>query len=64
MDTALRAVMAATHFLRVAREEMKVARADLPLRISHKGLLARVGPLGPAWRGPGRSESGYAVRSR
>jgi len=47
--------LAATHFLRVAQEEMKVARVDLPLRVSHRRLLKQVGPLGPAWRTPGAS---------
>ena len=56
--------LAATHFLRVAREEMKVARIELPLRVSHRSLLERVGPLGPAWRATGLSEPGYAVQSR
>ncbi len=45
--------LAADHFLRVARSEMKRARVDLPLRVSNRALLGREGPLGPAWRSPG-----------
>ena len=53
--------LVATHFLGVASEEMKVARVNLPLKVSHRGLLKRVGPLGPAWR---RADtSGYPLQS-
>ncbi|MCY4639769.1 MAG: replication-relaxation family protein, partial [Chloroflexi bacterium] len=45
--------LAADHFLRVARTEMKRARVDPPLRVSHRALLDREGPLGPTWRSPG-----------
>ena len=45
--------LAATHFLRVAVEEMAEARAGLPLLISHRGLLEHEGPLGRAWLAPG-----------
>ena len=45
--------LAATHFLRVAVEEMVETRTALPLLVSHQGLLARVGPLGQAWLVPG-----------
>ena len=41
--------LAATHFLRVARGETTGARVEIPLRVSHKGLLEREGPLGRAW---------------
>jgi len=44
--------LAADHFLRVARAEMKRARVDLPLRVSHRALLDREGPLGVVWRSP------------
>ncbi len=37
------------HFLRVAREGMERAGVEAPLLVSHRGLLERVGPLGPAW---------------
>ncbi len=40
------------NFLGVARSEMERSGVDLPLWISHTGLLENVGPLGPAWRSP------------
>ena len=49
--------IAETHFLRVAGEEMARARVTVPLWVSHRGLLERVGPLGPAWRTTGGSET-------
>ena len=45
--------IAATHFLRVAVEEMGQTRTALPLLVSHRGLLEREGPLGRAWLVPG-----------
>ena len=42
--------LAATHFSRVAREEMERAGVEVPLRVSHKGVLERFGPLGLAWQ--------------
>ena len=45
--------IAATHFLRVAREEMDRTRTALPLLVSHRGLLNEEGPLGRAWLVPG-----------
>ena len=45
--------MAATHFLRVAIEEMAEARTVLPLLVSHRALLEREGPLGRAWLASG-----------
>ena len=45
--------LAVTHFLRVAVEEMVRARTALPLLVSHRGILERVGPLGRAWLAPG-----------
>ena len=47
--------LAATHFLRVAAEQMVRARTSLPLLVSHRGLLEREGPLGRAWLRPGGS---------
>ena len=38
--------LAATHFLRVARREMKRAGVEVPLRVSHKAALERLGPAG------------------
>ena len=45
--------IAASHFLRVALEEMVRTRTPLPLLVSHRGLLEREGPLGRAWLVPG-----------
>ena len=45
--------LAATHFLRVALEEMVRTRTPLPLMVSHRGLLEREGPLGCGWLAPG-----------
>ena len=52
--------IAQTHFLRVAWEEMARTRVNVPLRVSHRSLLERVGPLGRAWRVPGGTELSYA----
>ena len=48
----LRDDVTAINFLRVARERMTEARVEMPLLVSHEGLLAREGPLGRAWRTP------------
>ena len=45
--------IAASHFLRVAQEEMERARVSVPLRVSHKDAIQALGPLGRAWRTPG-----------
>ncbi|MCY4582808.1 MAG: replication-relaxation family protein [Chloroflexi bacterium] len=52
--------LAATHFLRVALEEMVRTRTPVPLMVSHRGLLEREGPLGRAWLTPGE---GFEPRS-
>ena len=44
--------IAATNFVRVAREQMREASMEMPLLVSHEGLLEREGPLGQAWRTP------------
>ena len=44
--------LAEGNFLGVARSEMEHARVDLPLWVSHIGLLEKFGPLGRAWRSP------------
>ena len=56
--------IAQTHFLRVAREEMARTRVNAPLRISHRSLLERIGPLGGAWSAPDSSESAHAFQGR
>ena len=45
--------IAAGHFLRVAGEEMERAGVAVPLRVSHRAAVAKLGPLGEAWRTPG-----------
>ena len=54
--------LAATHFLRVAKEQMGRAGVTVPLMVSHKGLLEQVGPLGKAWRTEAGSEPEIAFR--
>ena len=44
--------LAATHFLRLAMDEMDRAGVEIPLLVSHRGLLEREGPLGRAWLVP------------
>ncbi len=38
--------LAASHFLRVASEEMGRVKVKVPLNVSHRGVLEREGPLG------------------
>ena len=44
--------IAHTHFLRVAREEMRAEQATVPLWASHRQAIDTLGPLGRAWRTP------------
>ena len=44
--------LAATHFLRVARQEMARSGIRVPLWVSHKTALERLGPLSRAWQTP------------
>ena len=53
--------IAATHFLRVAREEMRAEGVAVPLWVSHKGAIDALGPLGRAWRSPGEWGSPQAL---
>ena len=53
--------VAATHFLRVTREQMAQASVEIPLLVSHEGVLEREGPLGRAWRAPGAWETVHAL---
>ena len=41
------------HFLRVAASEIRRAGVRVPLCVSHKAALERLGPLGAAWLRPG-----------
>ena len=56
--------LAATHFLRIAREETARAGVELPLLVSHRELVEREGPLGRAWLAPGAHEPAHAFASR
>ena len=49
--------IAHTHFLRVAREEMRAEGVTVPLWVSHREAIDALGPLGRAWRTPGRAGS-------
>ncbi len=53
--------IAQTHFLRVAREEMRAEGVAVPLWVSHKGAIDALGPLGRAWRSPGEWGSPQAL---
>ena len=46
--------IAAGHFLQLACEELKEAGVNVPLRVSDSRTVAALGPLGRAWRSPGR----------
>ncbi|MDE2844453.1 MAG: replication-relaxation family protein [Chloroflexota bacterium] len=54
--------LAEGNFLGVARGEMERSGVDVPLWISHTGLLEKAGPLGPTWRSPDVLEPSYAFR--
>ena len=55
--------LAATHFLRLAMEEMDRARVKVPLWVSHRAAIAALGPLGRAWRAPGDWEPANVLLS-
>ncbi len=55
--------IAHTHFLRVAREEMRAEQVTVPLWVSHRGAIDALGPLGRAWRTPTGWESPQALPS-
>ena len=46
-------IIAVGHFVRVADNEMRRAGVKVPLWMSHKAALEKLGPLGAAWRKPG-----------
>ena len=56
--------IAQTHFLRVAREEMRAERVTVPLWVSNRGAIDALGPLGSAWRPPGEWESPQTLPPR
>ena len=56
--------LAATHFLRIAQEETARAGVEVPLLVSHRGLVEREGPLGRAWLTPGTTEPAHAFTGR
>ena len=56
--------LAATHFLRVARQEMARAGVEVPLWVSHKAALQRLGPLGRAWQTPAAGSRPTPLLSR
>ena len=56
--------IALTHFLAVAAREMERARVTVPLLASHRELVERAGPLGPAWIARSGDEPDYAFQPR
>jgi hypothetical protein len=56
--------LAATHFLRVAREETEQSGVEVPLWVSHKAALERLGPLGKVWQTHDGWEQSYAFLER
>ena len=55
--------LAATHFLRLAKEEVERARADVPLLVSNRNMVEWLGPLGRAWYMTDGWEAVYAEGS-
>ena len=53
--------LAAAGFLRVAGREMERAGVSVPLLVSDRGTVHRLGPLGPAWRRVGEWSSCHAL---
>ena len=56
--------IAATNFLRVARDEMGRAGVSVPLWVSHSAVIDALGPLGRAWRSPGDWEPAHVLLTR
>ena len=56
--------IAATNFLRVARDEMDRAGVSVPLWVSHSAAIDALGPLGRAWRSPGDWEPAHVLLAR
>ncbi len=55
--------LAAARFLRVARRELDRTGMELPLLVSDRAAVDRLGPLGPAWRKAGKWTLGHALPS-
>ena len=53
--------LSASHFLRVAREEVERDRGDVPLLVSHGSVVERLGPLGRAWHKTDGWEAVFAL---
>ena len=56
--------IAATNFLRVARDEMDRAGVSVPLWVSPSAVIDALGPLGRAWRSPGDWEPAHVLLTR
>ena len=56
--------IAATNFLRVARDEMDRSGVGVPLWVSHSAVIDALGPLGRAWRSPGDWEPAHVLLTR
>ena len=56
--------LAEANFLGVARREMEHSGVSLPLWVSHRERLEKMGPLGKAWRNPDVMEPSHAFMGR
>ena len=56
--------LAEANFLGVARREMERAKVGVPLWVSHRERLEKMGPLGKAWRNPDVMEPSHAFMGR
>ena len=56
--------IAATNFLRVAKDEMNRTGVRVPLWVSHRAAIHALGPLGRAWRTPGDWEPAHVLLTR
>ena len=56
--------IAAANFLRVAQQEMDRTGVSVPLRVSHRGAIEKLGPLGRAWRTPHDWEPAHVLLNR
>ena len=56
--------LAEANFLGVARREMERSGVKMPLWVSHRERLEKMGPLGKAWRNPDVMEPSHAFMGR